>query len=786
MKLELIYTAGLRLAANNTVLRVIEEDQGTVLSEQDGYVIMETNQLITSDTVIVFITDDVQYDFNWRTRVENLSPDKRIILVSLIYSEGIHLSSLTPANIRKINSIRLNEDGKLDDLWDVLTCDKDYYSTINALSALVDGWEASDRSDLKLLHNLRQIKKYRKMLNGREWDGKPFIREKIQEIIPFLKESQKITIIARVKKVFHSLPIVGVITLALAMIILTLAKIPDTLERAGLSAAVCAEADNLTYSPIQALKAIEALENPFVDTMLKEEAFQVLNRSMCDNWLNTPLANNYKYAQNDIYICDDERYLWAASGQGACLKWDNYTGEIVEKQEVSDSPLYVLDCRNQERNMITVDEMGRVFYLTNGRWITCDSSINESGYAVGVSLSENMACILTDQEKLVILNVEGDVLGIRTVYKYDTVHGFKCFGDHVFALVSEGEHRKLVTIRNDGELIASVNMEADFYESCDVDFYNDQMLYADADGFLHIYHCDSAEDQKLQIVLSSSLIIRFVNDTTLYYNDRNKGNCLYDYRHGIDLGGFLPESGNTSYVKCRGNTVVCKSSGLVFSEDISDILPKEEIEKTKIVTEYSEKSVKSNGFIQNAEIFLGKYILADMKKSDGSKYTYFIDGGHHYLYTGKEQRTTNKELEETSFTFSEPATAVFTGDPTVVGILDDGDTLLIGSSDGKFHEILCADHTIQCVSQKQVPSGSPVVSVFLMDDDSFMIKDQDGLYWKARYGSKSAKSYDAMYNEVKNKLHMGQSDEMKHIVSDTILKKTGVVFAPGLDGKEWD
>ena len=89
------------------------------------------------------------------------------------------------------------------------------------------------------------------------------------------------------------------------------------------------------------------------------------------------------------------------------------------------------------------------------------------------------------------------------------------------------------------------------------------------------------------------------------------------------------------------------------------------------------------------------------------------------------------------------------------------------------------------VSKKQIPSGSSVAGIYL-SDNCYYIKDQDGLYWKARYGGRSMNSDEDLYNEIREKLHMGMNDDIKDSVSNAVLKKAGVVYAPGHNGKVWE
>lgn len=781
MLVEIIYTEGFSTEAGEAVKKLSEFKGAEVKTRENGYVVIDAGKSVRCDTVIVFVTDDVTDNELWRERVLKLSSEKKIILVSRIRSG--RLSDHIPENIRKVNAIRLDESGCLDELWDAINSDKEYYIVINSLYSMAEGWELSGYSDLYLIHDLiSAVKYYRNMKAKLKSETKPYYRNKLEKIIPYLKKSMVDSFNVLSRSISKTARFVSILAVALVLIYASVMNIPKYFSIAGNAGAVCLSTGTL-YSPVQTLRAVEAIRNPFVNDNLKDEAFNLLNDQMCDNWPNTVVANFYKYSQNDFRVCSDDRYIIAASGNGYCITWDTYNGNIVKKEKLSDRPLYVIDTFQGEENIIAADEDGSVFWFNGGKWISSDSLISDYGYAVGISLSECGASVVTDQCNIVMLSLGENIDVIRS-FSFDDILAFKQCGDQVLAMVKDGNGDHIIKISGEDGIIDDLDIDIETDTYCNADIMDDDVLFASSDGGIYICHFNDKSIEKLHITYSQPVILRFVNETAIYCNDRNRGNCLYDYRHKIDIGSFLPEAGNVYNAVCGGNTVVCGGDGNVYSENVSDLLPKETIDGN-IYVSYEGTSSQSGGTISNAEITGEKYIIANLNAGREDEFNYLVDGGHYYIYTSPDKRNNATYIDELQFTYSVPSTAVFTGVPTVVGVSPDGNSMVIGASDGYFYELLYLGNMFYTVSKKQIPSGSAVTGIYL-SDNCYYIKDQDGLYWKARYGGRSMNSDEDLYNEINAKLHMGMNDDIKDSVSNAVLKNAGVVYAPGHDGKVWE
>ena len=786
MKIEFIYSPGLSAVANKAVERALLYDNAKAVVREDGYAVIEAGKNITCDSTIVFVTDDIGSDDKWNLHVESLPDDKKIILASRIVGKGIRLSEIIPAKIRKINTVKLLDDN-LDELWDVLSSDKDYYSVISALYSMVEGWMASGRSELKLLHNIPLTMKYKKYLkNSSRNEKRPYFKQRTEEINEYLNVSLTDEGIHLIKRTLHSLPVIALLLFVSIFIIAQIYGVPKYLRITRNAAAICGDEFDTLQSPVQVLKAVEVIRNPMINASLKEEAYQRYNYLMCDNWPNTVIGGEYKYAQNDVCICSDDRYFFTASGNGCCLKWDTYNGSIVKKDKVSNNPLYVLDILNDEQNIITVDEAGNAFYLSDGKWISSESIITEFGYAIDVSLAKNRACVLTIDNSIVMLGIENGQIFFVNAFSFDDVYGIRQNDDHALFVVSDDGTDKIIKVDANGEITDSYSPGYEIDKTCNVDFKQDKVLFVNSTGNVFIFDAADKSTETLPTVITQPIIISFINDTAIYYCDRNKGNCLYDYVHGIDLGSFLPEAGFVTSAACGGNTVAVMSSGFIFSENVEDLIPKENIDLSHAVESFNGTASDSKGFIKNAEIVDDKYIFADIDDGAGNAFTYLVDGGHYYLYTSPVQRSESSRADQLQFLYSQPSAVVFTGAPTIVGVLENGETMVIGASDGSFCEMVTTGDNIVNVTKMQVPSGSPVVCVYLMDNDCFYVEDADGLFWKARYGSIGVSSYEVMYTEIRNKLHYAMYDDIKNTVTDYVLKSVGVEYVPGHDGKMWE
>ena len=790
MKIEFIYSNGLKTVADKAVKRALSYDNSQATVNEDGYVVVEVGKNIPCDSTVVFLTEDIESDAKWNAHVGALPDDKKIILVSRVVTEGVRLSDLIPEKIRKINTIKLDDDNydyKLDELWDVLCSDKDYYTVISALYSMVEGWIVSGRTEVKLLHNIPLVIRYKRYLKKTSANEKrPYFRQRLEEINEYLKVSLSEEIVHLLKRSVHSLPVIALLLFVSVFIIAQIYGVPKYMRITRNAAAICGDEFTTLHSPVQVLKTVEVIRNPMINASLKEEAFQKYNSLMCDNWPNTVIGGEYKYAQNDVRVCSDDRYIYTASGNGCCLKWDTYTGKIVKKDNISKNPLYVIDVINDEQNIIAVDEAGSVFYLSDGQWISSEGIIAEYGYSTGVSLAEDRACILTNYNSVIMLDIRDGRISVVNAFSFDDVYGIKQNPDHALLVVSDNGKDKMIKVGSDGEITDSVILEYELDKTCNVDFKEDKVLFVSSSGNVYILDAGDGSFDMLPTIITQPVRINFINDTAFYYCDRNKGNCLYDYAHGIDLGSFLPEAGFVSYSACGGNTVVCFSSGFIFSENIGDLLPLENIDSSSVLQTFEDTEGKSGGYIRQAQITDEKYIFADITGDSGQTFSYFVDGGHYYLYTAPDQRAASARADGFEYVFSQPSAVVFTGAPTVVGVLENGDTMVIGASDGTFCEMVCTGDNIVNVTGFKVPSGSPVRRIYLTDNDCFYIEDSDGLFWKARYGSAAVSSYEGMFNEIRNKLHYGMYDDIRDSVTDYVLKSVGVEYVPGHDGKMWE
>ena len=106
MTIEFIYTKGFENASKNAIKKALEFKNSRILVEEDGYTAVEVGRAINCDTAVIFITDDVADNKKWHERVESISEEKKIVLLSRIISTKIRLSEITPESIRKINSIK--------------------------------------------------------------------------------------------------------------------------------------------------------------------------------------------------------------------------------------------------------------------------------------------------------------------------------------------------------------------------------------------------------------------------------------------------------------------------------------------------------------------------------------------------------------------------------------------------------------------------------------------------------------------------------------------------------
>ena len=198
----------------------------------------------------------------------------------------------------------------------------------------------------------------------------------------------------------------------------------------------------------------------------------------------------------------------------------------------------------------------------------------------------------------------------------------------------------------------------------------------------------------------------------------------------------------------------------------------------------SQLSTCKSGIVRSLKITNDYLILAKVLVNNTEK-NVVLDGSS--ILSTKSHKVKSALLRGIDSGYLVPSEEAlrFNGKPTVVGILPDGFTLLIGAEDGTFHEIkFTEDGTrLQLLTRKQVASNSPIRRIYYQND-CYFIFDSEKLFWKSRLAT-TLVTVDDYINAFKSKNQMTYATDLLESTSPELVKKLGLELKPVRDENLW-
>lgn len=781
----LIYTAKQYTEAKEILYFLMEEKNLAVSSENENSFILNADSRINQDAAIVLISDAAVKDEKWRKIVQKLSEEVRIIPVNYTKYVDYTDPELIPEKIKELNYIHANEK-YLKNIWDCLIVEKNFYDIKSMILSSRNVWIFSKFSTDFLLTDRKEVKTYLSIFQKKlSEEEDAYLREEILEIIDYLTISLQYAKILWREKIFNYVKqVIGAVVLIICFIMLFV--IYKRITHSHYSTVMGIETYEET-APIGSIYLVDGLKSPVISDQVKLEMYNKLSDYLNLNWYNTPIGINYMWGLNDAQIASDERYIWSANEKGNITKWDTYTGEIVEQEKVSSRPLAAMAFSGEDSFFATVDADGYIYKKNNGKSWEKSKEYYDIPYAKGTDL------ICDGNQGVVAIAGSNGIL-----YYFDCVTGFNLLWtgryDKIFcseissggleAVVCKDDTLYDIYIKTDGT-VDEIPIPISWYGSCSMDILDGVIVMADQ--YFQIVTWSRKNPEKINeagVVLSQPDQLCFFNEQVIVYSDRNTGTHLYDLERRLDLGRILRNVVSVSSLSVCQNTVMASSSGwrVWHTENVELLLPAEQINKEEIVTVYKEKEMSSDGMIQHVFIE-SEYIIRAALYSNEKEEILTIDGANRFL-TGTSQRDMSLvEDEHINHYIDSPVS--FIGKPTVVGITNKGEVLLVGSSDGAFSELIFTETEAYIRgAQLNIPSRAGIVAIYQMED-CYYLEDATGTFWKVRIGYRAV-TEDGAIAAVKDKLHYAIADEdiYKKVSRDTI-KALDVKIMPGSDGKEW-
>lgn len=782
-----IYTDEQRSDAEEIIRFLAEEKHLTVHSQDRNVIILSSDGQVNQDCAVILVSNAAVEDQDWQTLVAEIPEDVRIIPVSCALNADEMNPERIPAKIKEINYIYM-DGNHLVNIWDSLVTEKEFYAVKNMLLLNKSAWLLSKRSDDFLLTDRKMIKGYLLLFQSKlQTESDSYFREELTGIINYLEFSSKYARKLMVQKIKDYVKrAAAAVVLAVSLVLFL--KFRSLTYHMHFANTIVSVGVSEEIAPINAIKLVEGITNPYVNDNARTEYYSLLSEYLNMNWNNTSVGFGYKYALNDARIAAEERYIWSANGDGKIVKWDTYTGGIVEQTKVSLQPFVAMAVSENETLFIAVDCEGYFFKKMGvGSW-----EKNPDRYDVSFYRETELVCC-GETSQAVLLDYSGKILWFDLQTGFDLIWEGQV--EKIFCAELTTAGLEAVVSRDGGLYDIYVSMEGTVEETpipiewdsvCSMDIRNGVVLLSDS-NYQIVTWCRSAPQagRSAEVVLSRPLYLCFLNDEVIVYNDRNTGTHLYDLTRSLDLGSILKDAAVLSGLSASGDTVMAASqTGVYLTENIEALLPLEKLERDDICAVYSEKTASSDGMLRQVSIDHEYMIRIDRKLEEGNP-TLIIDSATRYNI-GEAQRDVSLISEEDSeFSYYVNKPVNFVGKPTVVGITHGGNVLLAGGSDGAFFEIIFSDYDSYIRgAQFQIPSHAAIAAIYLTPDH-YYLEDVTGTFWQIRTG------YDAVTPEgaiaaVKEKLHCAATEGIYEIVSKETLHALEVAIMPGGGMKEWE
>lgn len=764
---------------------LVEDKKLTVYSSEEGCIILNSDDRIDQDAAIVLISDFAVKDERWQGMIQALSQEIRIIPVNSTRNADYTEPELIPEKIRELNYIYIDEN-YFNNIWDCLVVEKSFYDIKNMILVNRSVWIFSKFSADFLLTNEKEVKQYLLLfLKKIREERDAYFREEISGIIDYLKISlQYIKILKNERNTNYIKRIIGSIVLIIYGIIFfsiinrnTRFLYSDIVMWAGVYGEV---------APINCVKLVDNLRNPVISDQVKLETYNKISEHLDLNWHNTPVGGFYKWTINDAQIAADERYIWSANENGNIAKWDTYTGEIVEQEKVSSRPLWLIASSEEDAFFVVVDYDGYIYKKSHGNSWEKSEETFEIPPQVGTEMlydgKQNFLAITGADGALLYFDCQQgfNLLGVE---QYDKIFCAEISDSGLEAVVCKEGVLYDVCIKENGS-VDEITIPINWYNNCSMDILNGAVVMADEHFQIVTWSREYPEKvETAGMVLSLPIHLCYFNENVIVYNDRNTGIHLYDLSRKLDLGNILENVVDVSFLTTYQNTVMAYSSAssTCYTENVESLLPVSQINSDKMYV-YREKEMTSDGMIRQVSIE-NEYIIRAILHRQGEEEILITDGARRY-FVGELQRDSSL-VEDEVFSYYIDSPVSFVGKPTVVGIVNGGETLLAGSSDGSFFEVTYTNtNAFLKGAQRQIPSHAAIVAIY-QTDDYYYLEDVTGTFWKTRIGYK-ALTEEGVIEAVREKLHCAAYGDVGDTVSKDTLEALDVKIMPGNGYEVWE
>lgn len=755
----------------------------------DGnHLCFRTKEKAYTDSAIVILSDEAVKDEEWQKAVRSVPRTFRMIPIGNTVDADYSNPDIIPTRIEEINSIRI-DDALYDNIEDSLLTDPEIYSIKSDILSLIDRYKTSNQSESFLMTDRKKIRKYQEVIGEalkREKNGS--VRKQYEKIEAYLEKSRiNANIIFKndLKRYIKNGIKVGFAVLVVVLVIIA----RQFMKRASIASMISSVNVDSQMASIRAIESIEALTNPFFPNESKSLMYRRLVDALDKNWENSPLGmNNYKWSLNDVAYAGDGDHLLAAEGDGSIVMWDVRTGQPIQRTKVSADPLACMAASNDCGFMICIDTKGKLYCSqVGGKWhdsgYICDIEFTD---AVRVKLSEDCTRALAfDDKTVIILSLNNGTATEICKRKYSEIGDADFDEDGTAFIIKKQDSKwdiiKIVDEKKDELVFADISVN----DICCPDLHGSTAAVFDREGQLVVYDSKlSGTGYKTGLVIGNPFAVAISEKGYCLYLDRNIGIRIYDYNRMLDIGDCLGFAFSANRIEVINDMAIAFAGGQIHSENIESLLPKDSVGADEGFKSYEGTYSEGKGIVKSVGI-KNDYMI-EMKLGLDKETTVVMDPSSRY-FIGKGQR--DERLMEgitNDYSYYSGLFIHFTGEPTLVSIIQDEDVVLIGGYDGSLYELYVDENGLAAVSSHtQVPSHSPVVRVY-QGQDSYLIQDKQGNLWTRRTGYKTLKSKDEMVSDVKNRIRMSVGEDLLNMISKETVNLLELKKAPGTDGKAWE
>lgn len=779
---------------NNIQIIFTENDAGIAVDVLDFLRQKTGNTHLPVDAAVIIVSDEATADQEWQKEVRALNPAVRLVPIGGIVNADYNDPDVIPTRIEELNFIRIDEDLH-QNLWESLTIDQDFYDVRNTILVNMNSWLISEKSESFLMADYSQV---RKSLAKVEQKLRSESDERFKSQLEDMKEYLSLSRIYA-RKIFHNTlrQRLGISALAVVfgLAVFFGIRIVRDLQRAARESALLGRTPTDAEAAEYFVLLCDGINNLYIDGVTRGFFFNEMTSYLDMNWATSPTGLNYKYRLYDPRLMGDERYLSVMSEQRNTVIFDTWTGKIKDTLMAANDDLKASYTDTGNNVVIVVTGDNRILFgdPESHQWLTNNTQYPFTGNSdIRIRTGNGYATVFDDQNQFLF-----DLNGYRPVsYVTPKTMGTE---DYVIHDVRMYDNESVSAVEYEGDMSfyyspfdspstpgwhMGVKPKQDVLASV----LQNTMVFAAEDGNIMVFNRAKTEFHTIGLKLPDVRFLQLLNDEILVYSDAKAGTHVYDITQQADLGTVLSGFEDIEYLGTGKHTVFCYAEGAYHCQDITDMLPKKEIDESIVLKRFSGTSPQDEGYLYNISCQDGmmRFDMDVYETREPVRKTFYLDGSH-IQEAGSAVSDPVAAPKGTSYYFKEPLS--YSGEITVIGVIDNGFGFVVGTSDGRFREFaLDYSGSWYADSYLQIPTRSAVTEI-IEAEDCYYLKDEAGYYWHAdkRYPSHSGNSRTALDKiNKKLKIHGYFPKELLDSIDPQTVEDMNLQVLNGSDGKEWE